>query len=249
MTKAEIAPAWITKALEDYLETIFLLVRDHGFARVRDIASARKVKASSVSPALKRLAEQGLVRYVQREYVGLTEQGTHEARRVLARHELLTRFFRDVLRMPAEAADQEACAIEHCLTAEAMNRLARFFEFSCAYPESHRAWQEKFLTFDRGQDCEPDGRAVCAEDSPSKAGTVERVMSVSDLKPGQQGIVRQVNAKGAIRQRLLDMGLLPDVVLRVERVAPVGDPVWISLHGSQLALRRKEAKTVLISKV
>jgi Fe2+ transport system protein FeoA len=72
-------------------------------------------------------------------------------------------------------------------------------------------------------------------------------MSVSDLKPGQHGTIRQVDAKGAIRQRLLDMGLLPEAVLRVERVAPTGDPVWISLRGSQIALRRKEAQSVLIS--
>jgi Fe2+ transport system protein FeoA len=45
------------------------------------------------------------------------------------------------------------------------------------------------------------------------------------------------------------MGLLPDVVIRVERVAPVGDPVWISLQGSQIALRRKEAETVLVEAV
>ena len=74
-------------------------------------------------------------------------------------------------------------------------------------------------------------------------------MSVSDLRPGQQGKVSHVNARGAVRQRLLDMGLLPDVVIRVERLAPTGDPVWISLKGFQIALRRKEAKAVLISTI
>ena len=74
-------------------------------------------------------------------------------------------------------------------------------------------------------------------------------MSVSDLMPGQEGKVRQVKATGAIRQRLLDMGLLPNRVIRMERLAPTGDPVWISLQGSQLALRRKEAQAVLISKL
>ena len=72
-------------------------------------------------------------------------------------------------------------------------------------------------------------------------------MSVSDLKPGQQGMVTRVNARGAVRQRLLDMGLLPNVLLRVERVAPGGGPVWISTQGSQMALRRSEADAILIS--
>lgn len=72
-------------------------------------------------------------------------------------------------------------------------------------------------------------------------------MSVSELKPGQRGRVTQVNAQGAIRQRLLDMGVLPDTLVEVERVAPTGDPLWIKLHGSQLALRKSEASAVRVS--
>ena len=75
-----------------------------------------------------------------------------------------------------------------------------------------------------------------------------KLFNISNLRPGEEGKVSQVRAKGAVRQRLLDMGLLPDVVIRVERLAPTGDPVWISLKGSQIAIRRNEAKAVLISK-
>ena len=71
----------LTGALEDYLETIYELVRDHKFARVRDIAKARGVRAASVSPAMKRLSDLGLIRYVRREYIDLTEQGEEEARK------------------------------------------------------------------------------------------------------------------------------------------------------------------------
>lgn len=71
-------------------------------------------------------------------------------------------------------------------------------------------------------------------------------MSLLDLKPGQQGKIKQVKAKGAVRQRLLDMGLLPNAIAHLERVAPTGDPIWISVEGVQLALRRNEAASVLI---
>jgi ferrous iron transport protein A len=71
-------------------------------------------------------------------------------------------------------------------------------------------------------------------------------VSIRDLQVGQKGRIVQVNARGAVRQRLLDMGLLPDVPVRLERLAPTGDPLWISLQGSQIALRRKEAESVLI---
>ncbi len=73
-------------------------------------------------------------------------------------------------------------------------------------------------------------------------------MSLSDLKPGQVGRVTQLLGDGAIRQRLLDMGLVPDAKIEIERVAPTGDPIWIKLQGFQLSLRREEARSVIVAK-
>lgn len=72
-------------------------------------------------------------------------------------------------------------------------------------------------------------------------------MSVNELNPGKRGRVIRVEGNGAIRQRLLDMGILPDVLIEMERVSPVGDPVWIKLHGTQLSLRRKEASAIRVT--
>jgi Fe2+ transport system protein FeoA len=63
-------------------------------------------------------------------------------------------------------------------------------------------------------------------------------MSLSHLGPGERGRVTQVTGAGAIRQRLLDMGIIPDVELEVERRGPTGDPIWIKLQGFQLSLRK-----------
>ena len=123
------AATQMSSSLEDYLETIYLLVQQHGFARVRDIAHARDVKAATVSIALRKLADGELVNYTRREYIGLTPKGEDAARRILTRHRLLTRFFEEVLQMPAHAASDQACAMEHSLTDEAMDRMVRFFEF------------------------------------------------------------------------------------------------------------------------
>ena len=81
----------LTPALEDYLETIFELQRSGKVARVRDIAAARNVKAGSVSPAMRRLADLGLIKYRQRDYIDLTEEGEFAARRVMSRHRVLLR--------------------------------------------------------------------------------------------------------------------------------------------------------------
>jgi Fe2+ transport system protein FeoA len=57
-----------------------------------------------------------------------------------------------------------------------------------------------------------------------------------------------VGGRGPIRQRLLDMGLMPDASIRVERWAPAGDPIWVSIDGSHLALRKSEAAAVLVAR-
>ena len=247
MTVKAIEPN-LTDALEDYLETIYQLVRAQSFARVRDIAKARDVKAGSVSPALKRLSDMGLVTYVRREYVTLTEEGERQARRVYARHRLLTRFFENVLQMPHEAADREACAMEHSLSDEGMDRLVRFFEFLRACPNSTPQFLDRFHGCSLVHVGVPLCEHTCQEAADSDSDGSTQTMSVFELEPGGLGKVTQVNAQGAIRQRLLDMGILPDAQIEVERVAPAGEPIWIKLHGTQLALRRQEAQAVLVKR-
>lgn len=237
----------LTSALEDYLETIYELVRDRKLARIKDIAKARGVKAGSVSPAMRRLAELGLINYVQREYIDLTPDGERLARRVLAKHRILTRFFTEVLGMPMDLADRDACAMEHSLSPAGMDHMVRFFEFLKCCPGG-----DQFL--DRYHRCSltTSEAAACGRGCPAltdQAGSEEECMSLMDVKPGESARVTQINGSGAIRQRLLDMGLLPDVLIEVQRVAPVGDPIWIKLQGFQLSLRKSEAAAVLVEAV
>ena len=243
---ADVVRNSLTSALEDYLETIYELVRDQKFARVRDIARARSVKAGSVTPALKRLCDLGLIDYVQREYIRLTPTGEEAARRVFARHQLLSRFLGEVLGMPEGLAERDACALEHALSDEAMDRLVRFFEFLRVCPNSPRDFLESFHAC--ALQCSDDARCTgtCEAWTSPGVDNEEMTMSLYDLEPGQGGNVTHVNARGAIRQRLLDMGILPDTRLELERVAPTGDPAWIKLDGMQLALRREEAESILL---
>lgn len=238
----------LTPALEDYLESVYELVRDRKVARVRDIARARNVKAGSVSPALKRLAELGLVRYEQRELIELTDLGEATARRIYARHQVLYSFLEEVLDLPKEVAETDACAMEHHLSDQAMDRLVRLFEYMRTCPNASPEFIERFHRCARVGLGHGDCAQAC-EHSPARTsgrGKEEIEMSLMDLVPGQTGIIRQVSAQGAIRQRLLDMGMLPDVRVQMERVAPSGDPIWVKLGGYHLSLRRQEARSILI---
>jgi DtxR family Mn-dependent transcriptional regulator len=242
----EAADAVLTPALEDYVETIHELVRDKGVARVRDIAKARGVKAGSVSPALKRLAELGMVRYERREYVTLSPAGEQVARRVYGRHGLISRFLREVLLVSPDTADRDACVIEHEMSDETMDRLVRLFEFLRACPEGSSTVLGRFHDCPLVRENAPDCGGACGLKPGSKPREEEALCALSDLRPGERGRVARVEATGAVRQRLLDMGLLPDTVIELERLAPAGDPVWIRLQGYQLSLRRSEARTVQV---
>lgn len=72
-------------------------------------------------------------------------------------------------------------------------------------------------------------------------------MTLHDMKPLQTGYIRENNAAGKCRQRLLDLGLVPGTKVRVEQVAPLGDPIGISLRNYQLMLRREQAKSIVVT--
>jgi len=244
----------ITNALEDYIETIYLLVRDNKLARVKDIAKARGVKMGSVTPAMKRLAEMDYISYEQREYIDLTPKGEQLARSIVARHDLLRRFFKEVLHMSDDAAEADACSMEHHLSDEGMDKLTRFFEFIGNCPDGNPSFIDRFH---QCRAVQPDLNGydskcndhICREHGSGHCKRHERrraTKSLADLQVGETGKIAQVKAKGAIRQRLLDMGMLPNTEITLERLAPSGDPVWVKMQGFQLSLRKNEAEAILV---
>ncbi len=72
-------------------------------------------------------------------------------------------------------------------------------------------------------------------------------MNLSNLKPGQQGkILKLESSIGSIRRRLMDMGIIPGEIIKVEKVAPMGDPIEITVKSYNLSLRKNEAKGIEI---
>ena len=64
------------------------------------------------------------------------------------------------------------------------------------------------------------------------------------LAPGESGVITAVGGTGALRHRLLDMGLTPKTAVRVDKVAPMGDPIEIRVRGYELTLRVEEAEKI-----
>jgi Fe2+ transport system protein FeoA len=72
------------------------------------------------------------------------------------------------------------------------------------------------------------------------------VKALTDLKPGQRGIISKVGGSGQIRRRILDMGVVPQTEVGVERVAPLGDPIEVRIKGYHLSLRKEEAANIYV---
>ncbi|MDF2541490.1 MAG: iron transporter FeoA [Herbinix sp.] len=71
-------------------------------------------------------------------------------------------------------------------------------------------------------------------------------MTLKELKPGQEGTVISIGEKGPARRRIMDMGVTPGAVVKVIKVAPLGDPIEINVRGYELSLRKEEANQILI---
>ena len=71
---------------------------------------------------------------------------------------------------------------------------------------------------------------------------------LSDLHPGEEATVLQVQAQGPVRRRLLEMGFIRGAHLKVEKLAPLGDPMELVIKGYHLSLRREEGDCILVEK-
>lgn len=75
------------------------------------------------------------------------------------------------------------------------------------------------------------------------SGSGERTLY--DLAPGESGMILSVgNQSGAVKRRLVDMGLTPGTVVKVTKIAPLGDPLEVSLRGYEMSLRRADAAQI-----
>jgi len=72
------------------------------------------------------------------------------------------------------------------------------------------------------------------------------MLTLDQLPVGQSGQIALVGGRGALRRRLLDMGLTPRTQVRVRKVAPMGDPIELTLRGYELTLRLEDAKNIVI---
>jgi ferrous iron transport protein A len=73
-------------------------------------------------------------------------------------------------------------------------------------------------------------------------------MTLGELNTGEYGKITRVEGTGALRRRLMDMGLTPGTAIYVRKVAPLGDPIEIHVRGYELTLRKEDASNIEVIK-
>ena len=118
----------LSQKCEDYLESILILVEKRGYARPRDIARKMCVKPPSVTEMLGKLKREGYINYEKYGEVTLTPAGLVEARKVKRKHEVFEKLL-NMLLVPPDIAEEDACVLEHHIHKKTEQQLSKFVQF------------------------------------------------------------------------------------------------------------------------
>ena len=118
----------LSASLEDYLEIICNYTDAEKNIRAIDISKELEISRASVSEALKKLADRGYINYGKYETISLTKFGKEIAKKVVAKHITLQKFFEDILGLSEAEASLNACKIEHIITENAFNKIAKIVD-------------------------------------------------------------------------------------------------------------------------
>ena len=136
----------VTTRAEEYLESIYEVAEEKGYAKVTDVARLLGVGLSAVTEMFQKLSDEGYINYEKYSGVTLTKKGEKVATELMQKHESLRDFF-VILGLDEKIADEDACKIEHVVRKETMSRLERFVDFIQRH--ENPLWIERFKAYYR----------------------------------------------------------------------------------------------------
>ena len=213
----------ITHAHEDYLKAIYHLQRENKRVSTTEVAEAMSVSAASATNMLKRLAAMHLVEYQPYQGVRLTEAGRNVALEVIRHHRLLELFLAQALGMPWDKVHEEADRLEHVISEEFEEAVARYLG---------------------DPSVDPHGDPI-----PSREGVVEsrEGQTLVDVPEGTRVHVVRVRCQASeILRYLGDIGIYPGTELVLLEKAPFKGPLLVDVGGKKHAISRDIAQDILV---
>jgi len=194
----------LSQAVQDYLKAIYKLQELGGVVTTSALAEAMEVTAASTTGMVKKLAGLKLVRHNPYQGVVLTRAGQKMALEVLRHHRLLELYLAEALGYTWDKVHEEAERLEHVISEEFEERI--------------------FVALGRPTR-DPHGDPIPAKDGTLVAAAHE---CLSDMEPGDTGVIRQVSDSNAEMLRYLGRrGLVPDTAVEVLDKAPFNGPITV----------------------
>lgn len=131
-----------TPSMEDYLERIYELMQEKGYARVSDIASSLDVQPPSVTRMIQKLDEENFVLYEKYRGIVLTEKGEEIGRKIKDRHTALEEFLEMLGVDDPEVVHRDVEGIEHHVSERTMECISRLVSFFTTHPHILKAFEE-----------------------------------------------------------------------------------------------------------
>lgn len=214
--------ATLTKSDRELLKVIYRLSKDSAGAHTGEVAERMRVTPGTVTAAVKRLAERGLLDH--RPYRGavLTEEGRRAAIAAIRRHRIVERFLADMLGYAWNEADRLAGTFEHELPKEVEDRL--------------------FVALDRPQTC-PHGFPIPAPD----VDEVPDTPPLYSLEPGDVAVVAVPGSTDpGVVEFLENLGLRPGVKVQVKEKHPFDGPLVLRVDGKDRTVGEKVASQIFV---
>ena len=116
----------MSKSLEEYLKTMYVLKKQNGHIRVTDVANKMNCTKPSVNKAIYNLKDDGMLEYESYGEIELTKEGENLAKKILEAYDIVYLFLKDVLNLESEKAKEEAEKLKSSISDETINKLAKY---------------------------------------------------------------------------------------------------------------------------
>ena len=134
-----------TERTEDYLEALYFIIKEKGYAKVKDIANYFNISPSSVTEMFQKLEKQEYINYEKYGGATLTKKGEQIAVNTSKKHTTIYNFLK-IFDVPDTIANEDACRIEHVVHKKTMLRLTQFVSFIEHYEQQPR-WLDHFKQY------------------------------------------------------------------------------------------------------
>ena len=211
----------LTESIEEYTEGVYRLQEEMEVVSTGDIAKYMSVAPASATTMLKKLAEHGLVEHTPYQGVRLTPKGEDLSIKLLRKHRLVERLLVDFLELPWDDVHDLACKLEHYLSEDVADRIAKAMN----YPRT------------------------CPHGNPIDATEKDGSRRLAECTVGQELIVAKItDERLEFLTYVMEIGLLPQTPLLLKARTPFGDVMTLEVEGKEapVAIGRDVANSIWV---